>query len=112
MNDLSKYVHVLDNLNIIEDQKIALKTIYTILDTTLGRHAPIKTKIVKHVHKPTWLTNKIILAIHKRDKLHKPGKMEEYSVVRNKINAMIKKSKKDIFNGTIQDDKSTKHLWN
>jgi len=38
--------------------------------------------------------------------------MEEYEVVRNKINAMIKKSKKDIFNSTIQDDKSTKHLWN
>ena len=77
MNDLSKYFHVLDNLNIIEDQNIDLETIYTSFDTTpsLDRHALIKTKRVKHVHKPTWLTNKIILAIHKRDK---QGKMEEY----------------------------------
>ena len=44
MNYVSKYFHVLDNLNIIEDQHIALETIYTILDTTLDRHAPIKTK--------------------------------------------------------------------
>ena len=51
--------------NIIEDQNIALETIYTILDTTLDRHALIKTKRVKHVHKPTWLTDEIILAIHK-----------------------------------------------
>ena len=61
MNDLSKQFHVLDNLNIIEDQHIALETIYTILDTILDRHAPIKTKRVKHVHKPTWLTDEIIL---------------------------------------------------
>jgi len=47
MNDLSKYFHVLDNLNIIEDQNIALDTIYTILDTTLDCHAPIKTKTFK-----------------------------------------------------------------
>ena len=62
---------------IIEDQNIALETIYTIFDTTpsLDRHALIKTKRVKHVHKPTWLTDQIILAIHKRDK---QGKMEEY----------------------------------
>ena len=67
-------------------------------------------KRVKHVHKPTWLTDEIILAIHKRDKLHKRGK--EYKVLRNKINAMIKKSKKNVFNNAIQDGKSTKHLWN
>ena len=41
MNALSKYFLVLDNLNIIEDQNIALETIYTILVTTLNRHAPI-----------------------------------------------------------------------
>ena len=61
MNDLSKQFHVLDNLNIIEDHHIVLETIYTILDTILDRHAPIKTKRVKHVHKPTWLTDEIIL---------------------------------------------------
>ena len=60
--------------NIIEDQNIALETIYTILDTTLDRHAPIKTKRVKHVHKPTWLTDEIILAMHKLDKLLNKGK--------------------------------------
>ena len=67
---------------------------------------------MKHVHKPTWLTDEIILAIHKRDKLHKQGKMEEYKVLRNKINAMMKKSKKNVFNNAIKDGKSTKHLWN
>jgi len=41
MNDLSKYVHVLYNLNIMEDQNIALETTSTILDTTIDRHAPI-----------------------------------------------------------------------
>ena len=90
---------------------IALETIYTILDTTIDRHALIKTKRVKHVHKPTWLTYEIILAIHKRDKLHKQGKMEEYKVLRNKINAMIKKSNKNVFNNAIQDSKSTEHVW-
>ena len=52
-------------------------------------------KRVKHVHKPTWLTDEIILAIHKRDKLHKRGK--EYKVLRNKINVMIKKKAKRTF---------------
>jgi len=56
---------------------------------------------VKHVHKPTWLTDEIILAIHKRDKLHKQGKMEEYNVLRNHINAMIKKSKNNVYNNTF-----------
>ena len=114
MNDLSKYFHVLDNLNIIEDQNIELETIYTIFDTTpsLDRHALIKTKRVKHVLKPTWLTDEIILALHKRDKLYKQGKLEEYKVLRTKINAMIKKSKKNVFNNAIQDGKNTKHLWN
>ena len=41
MNDLSIYVHVLYNLNIMEDQNIALETTSTILDTTIDRHAPI-----------------------------------------------------------------------
>jgi len=109
MNEVSKY---LDNLNIIEDRNIALETIYTILDTTLDRHAPIKTKRVKHVHIPTWLTDEIILAIHNRDKLHKQGEMEEYNVLSNKSNALIKKRKTNVFNNAIQDGKSTKHLWN
>jgi len=38
--------------------------------------------------------------------------MEEYKVLRNKINAMIKKCKFNVFNNANQDDKSTKHLWN
>ena len=97
MNDLSKYFHVLDNLNIIEDQHIALETFYTILDTTLDRHAPIKTKRVKHVHKPAWLTDEIILAMHKRDKLHKQGKMEEYKVLRNKNQCYDKEKQKERF---------------
>jgi len=95
MNELSKY---LDNLNIIEDRNIILETIYTILDTTLDRHAPIKTKRVKHIHIPTWLTDEIIWAIHNRDKLHKQGEMEEYNVLSNKSNAMIKKRKYKVFN--------------
>jgi len=109
MNDSSKYFHVLDNLNIIGEQHISLETI---LCTTIDRHAPIKTKRVKHVHTPTWLTDEIILALHKRDKLYKQGKLEEYKVLRTKINAMIKKSKKNVFNNAIQDGKNTKHLWN
>ena len=112
MNDLSKYVPVLDTLSIIEDQTIALETVYTVLDTTLDRHDPIKTERVNHVHKPTWLTDEIKLAIHKRDKLHNQGKMEEYKVLRNKINAMINNSNNNIFNNATQECKSTQHLWN
>ena len=67
---------------------------------------------MKHVHIPTWLTDEIILAIHNRDKLHKQGEMEEYNVLSNKSNALIKKRKKNVFNNAIKDGKSTKHLWN
>jgi len=38
--------------------------------------------------------------------------MEEYKVLRNKINAMIKKSKQNVFTNAIQDDKSTKSVSN
>jgi len=37
--------------------------------------------------------------------------MEEYKVLINKINNMIKKRKKNVFNNAIQDGKSTKHVW-
>ena len=67
---------------------------------------------MKHVHIPTWLTDEIIWAIHNRDKLHNQGKMEEYKVLRNKINAMIKKSKQNVFTNAIQDGKSTKSVSN
>ena len=51
-------------------------------------------------------------AMHKRDKLLNQRQFDDYKIMRNKVTAMIKKSKKSFYNNAIKANKNPSYLWN
>ena len=90
----------------------ALNVFYNILNTTLCKHAPIKEKRIKHYTQPEWFNADIKEAMHKRDKLLNQRQFDDYKIMRNKVTAMIKKSKKSFYNNAIKANKNPSYLWN
>ena len=82
-----------------------------LFNETLDRHAPLKTKRVKHPDLPKWLHQDIINAMAIRDN-HKASKeWEKYKEMRNKVNYMVKHAKKDFFDKLISGRKDTATIW-
>ena len=83
------------NIETIADPNAALSLFYEIIESTLSKHAPVKTKRIKRKQQPKWFTEEIKSVIHKRNTNHKNGNFDKYKIIRNKISSMIKRSKKD-----------------
>ena len=73
------------------------------------KHVPIKTKRVKHVSKPPWLTEEIEQAMHFRDYL-KTNKHKDFKKQRNLVISMIRASKKKYFQNLVSE-KNSKSVW-
>ncbi len=81
-----------------------------------NRHAPLRKKRVRHTISP-WLTDDIVKAMRERDNVKKRAikakssqLWDEYRSLRNSVNIMIKRSKKNFINDEIQS-KDPKKIW-
>ena len=77
------------------------------------KHAPFKTKRIKHSTKPPWILKEIDDAICIRDNLLKTKQYEEFRKQRNKVTSMIRKSRKKYFQNIINSNsgKDSKSVW-
>ena len=79
------------------DPNEALSLWYNLYLPVLNKHAPMKTKRIKHTRLPPWLNNEIIRAMEERDKLKKDKRFDEYKKLRNKIKNKGVRAKNNIF---------------
>ena len=79
--------------------------------SVIDKHAPLKSKRVKHPDIPAWLTYDTIEAMHIRDKYKMENNFDEYRRQRNKVNDMVDRDKENYFNGLITDKRDTATIW-
>ena len=75
------------------------------------KHAPIKSKRVKHETKPEWINDEIKTAMKHRDTYHKRKGWKQYNFWRNKTITLIRTSKRDFFTRSVSENKETSFLW-
>ena len=77
-----------------------------------NKHAPFKTKRVKHTREPPWLDKEIKEAINKRNNLSET-KNEEFKKQRNKVVSMKRSAKKKYFRELCSDSSKnkSKSIW-
>ena len=78
-----------------------------------NKHAPFKTKRIKHSPKPPWLTKEIEDAISLRDKLLKAKQYSDFRTQRNKVTAMLRAAKKKYIQEilTSNSKQNSKNIW-
>ena len=81
-----------------------------------NRHAPLRKKRVRHKISP-WITDKIAKAMRERDDVKKraskskcPQMWNDYRSLRNKVNSMVKTSKKEYLHNEMKTNNSSK-VW-
>ena len=109
LTDLSK-LHI-ELVESVSNPNEALEMFFSVLNTVLTKHAPIKEKRVKYSSQPAWFNSDIKEAILKRDNLHKNKHFDAYKIQRNKVSSMLKHSKKNFYNDAIKENKSPSFLW-
>ena len=72
------------NIEAIADPNEALSLFYEILESTLSKHAPVKTKRIKREQQHKWFTEEIQSLIHKRNTNHKNSNFDKYKKNKNK----------------------------
>ena len=91
----------IDDVTDYFDPNIALDKFYTVLNNSLEVHAPIKEKRVKRDSQPQWFTDEIKCEIRKRNNLHMYKNFDEYKMQRNKVQSLIRKSKRNFYNKAV-----------
>ena len=83
-----------------------------------NKHAPLKRKRVRQNNSSPWLTDEILAAMRERDQLKKrasktksPQLWNDFRKLRNKVNGMIKESKKMYVTNGLKT-KDSKEVWN
>ena len=114
--DSQIYLYNLSSVNFhhiynINDPNNALDAWYNLFLSVLNKHAPIKSKRVKHPKLPQWISTDILKAMAQRDQLKKSKNFIEYKSARNKIKNMIRDSKRSYFNRMVQNNSDTATLW-
>ena len=84
---------------------------HSVFVSVYNKHAPFKTKRVKHSAKPKWLTQDIQDAIHYRDRLLKSGNHDEYKKQRNTVTSLLHASKKKYFQDLATCKQNSKSIW-
>lgn len=107
----SLYLSPIQCTELYNDPNEALSYFYQIIYDVLTKHAPVKTKRVKHQTQPGWVNNEIRNAIMKRNKLHKEKQFDKYKEMRNTVTFLIRKSKKNFYNDVILNNKSSTDIW-
>ena len=98
-------------LKLLNDPNEIIKILYNILNSSLSKHAPLKSKRVKTNKQPAWYTDEVKQARCLRDKYKTVNNFDQYKIWRNKCNSIIKKSKKTVFNEAIKEKKEPKYIW-
>ena len=87
--------------------KIPLQLYNVFNDTCLSlldRHSPLNKKRVKKCQQPDWMNKEILNSIKTRNEFHNEKDMNNYKCWRNKVKALIFKSKQDFFNDAINSN--------
>ena len=72
----------------------------------VDKNIPIKQHRVKHKTQPEWLTPDILDDMKTRDRHKSLGNDKEYKWWRNKVNKLIKESKKNQYQSFIENNKN------
>ena len=73
--------------------------------------APIRQKRVKRETQPEWINDAIKTAMKQRNKYHSLKDWIQYRYWRNRITALIRKSKKNFFSRSINEYMDSTFLW-
>ena len=100
-----------ENIYQFRDPFDAIDLICNLLKLAIDKHVPIKSKRVKQIDIPVWLSNKTIEEMRNRKLLNKKTQKEEFQVQRNLVNSLVEKDRKNYVNKTVEDNKDTKTIW-
>ena len=106
---LMSNVEVTETMN---NPNSALNHLISIVKETLNLNAPLKSKRIKSQTLPGWFTEEIRSAIRTRDTLKRANNIDHYKRQRNYVIHIIRKSKRQFYNKSVMENKSTKFLWN
>ena len=114
--DLNAFLNDLSTINFTpvyyeHNPNQTLDLFYDLFLPLLDKHAPIKKRRVKQRIRPGWLTNEIIEEMNLRDMLSKNKKSPEYKKQRNKVTALVRKTKKCYYNKLIESNANIATLW-
>ena len=109
LNDLNE--SEINNVYNITDPEEAFTFWLNSFKKIYNKHAPFKSKRIKHYKKPLWLTTEIQNACHLRDNLKAKGQHEMSNRLRNQINSLKRKAKKKYFQTLLSNTNNTKLIW-
>ena len=66
---------------------------------------------MKRDSQPQWFTDEIKHAIRKRNEYHMQKRFDEFKTQRNKVQTLIRQSKRNFYNNAVSNNKSTSSLW-
>ena len=85
-----------ENIYQHRDPVDAIELICTLLKLAIDKHVPIKSKRVKQIDIPAWLSNTTIAAMRDRDALNRKTQKKEFQKQRNIVNSLVEKDKKKL----------------
>lgn len=101
-----------DVIKIFDDVNDIVGTWSTLFCDIVDKHLPLRKHRVKRKQQPKWLTADIIEAFKTRDRFKSVNNEEQYKIWRNKVNKMIKVSKKQQYSEIInENDKNPASVW-
>ena len=89
----------------------ALDLLLMMLLVIIDKHAPLRTKRVKHPDLPPWITQELIFTMNLRDTYKNKKDDDNYKKLKNLVSNMVDKAKEAYFEKMIEDKKDTKTLW-
>lgn len=115
--DETSFLQDLDNLPWFmvyesDNANSALDIFVSLFHSVLNKHAPQKSRRVKHAVQPNWMNSEILEAMKTRDKYHTEKKTEQYRIWRNKVKSLIQHAKTEFYSVTINNNhKNPRQLW-
>ena len=100
-----------DSVYSLDNGENAITLLTDILLSVINRHAPLRSKRVKHTTIPPWLSKDIINAMAIRDSLKKANKIIEFREQRQKVKKLVKEAKATYFRKLVDENKSIKTVW-
>lgn len=101
-----------DSVNDQEDVDQSLETWYNLLQSVVDKHLPLKSKRVKRIKQPEWMTDEIIDCMKKRDHHKAMHDFTKYKSERNRCVSLIREAKKIYYQSCITKSKGdSSKLW-
>lgn len=98
-------------IELFDDTNDVMDTWSKLFIDVVNCHLPIKQHRVKRKQQPKWLTPDILDAMKMRDRFKSLNNDEQYKTYRNKVNALIKKSKKEQYTAIINENNKPSNVW-